>query len=1001
MTPEDYRQAGNLFDQLRELPPNERAAALDATCAGKPDLRAHVLRLLQADSDADSGSFLQRRALDDAARLITAHSPNFVAPGARLGPYEIVAQIGAGGMGQVYKALDTRLHRTVAIKISEAQFSQRFEREALAVAALNHPNICTLYDVGPHYLVLEYVEGPTLAERLGAGAMPLEEALPLARQIAEALEAAHEEGIAHRDLKPANIKLTAEGKVKVLDFGLAKALETSTASGAGSVPNSAALMMTGTQTGAILGTASYMSPEQARGAAADKRADIWAYGVVLFEMLTGQRTFAGGTVADTLAAVLRAEVDWTALPPDTPPAIRRLLRRCLERDRARRLSDIAVAALEIDDAQAPNLEVPTVPAPSPKSWLPYTVAGVALCLALLAEFNWWRAQRFAPSSPLIRLNAEIAAGLPLVRSNLGGVLALSPDGQRLALTLRGADGRVRLYTRLLRQSEVSPLAGTENASSPFFSPDSQWIGFAAAGKLKKISVDGGPAVTLCEAPAVRGASWGDDGQIVVSLAGNTPLSRVPAEGGAPAPLTKLGPGERSHRWPYVLPGSQAVLFTQSGSIGNYEDADIELFSLRTGARTTLLRRGFGARYLATSRGLGHVVYVRQSTLFAVPFDPGRLAVAGSPVPVLADISSTATSGADLDASLNGTLVYLPGVAQPQGYPILWLDSSGETQPLAPSPAVYATPRVSPDGKRVAFSVASGQSSDLWVKDLGRDTPVRLSFLSGLNRSPVWTPDSKHIVFQSDSPAGAGLYWIRSDGAGEPHRLTDGRRGEAPDSFSPDGKRLAFHQSGNGGSSDIYTAVLEGDPARPRLGKPDLFLGTPFAELGPAFSPDGRWLAYASDESGTSEVYVRAFPGPGGRWQISTGGGYFPVWSRAGAELFFRNSEGLILAVPYSIRGDSFVAGKPRQWSDESVLTLSLISTYDMAPDGKRMAALLAINNDGQKLRTHLIFLLNFFDELRRRAPAGNEHARRGAGTRAYRVGTHLDPLVSEQGRAPG
>ncbi|MDQ2898838.1 MAG: hypothetical protein M3Y07_03445 [Acidobacteriota bacterium] len=527
---------------------------------------------------------------------------------------------------------------------------------------------------------------------------------------------------------------------------------------------------------------------------------------------------------------------------------------------------------------------------------------------------------------------------------------------------------MRLYTRLLNQSQANPLADTENASSPFFSPDGQWIGFAADGKLKKISVEGGAAITLCEAPTVRGASWGDNGTIVVALATNTFLSRMPSAGGTPAPLTKLLPGERSHRWPQVLPGSQAVLFSQSGAIGTYDDASIEVVSLKTGARKTLRRGGHAPRYLATSPKHGYVVYVHESTLFGAPFDLGRLALTGVPVPVVGDVASTATAGADFDFSLNGTFVYIAGKAGPGGWPILWLDSSGKTQPLLQSPAVYATPRVSPGGKRVAFSMASGQGSDIWVKDLDRDAPSRLSFLSGLNRSPVWTPNGRSIVFQSDCPTGPGLYSIRSDGGGESQRLSDGKLAEVPGSFSPDGRRLAFQQSGNGGSPDIFTAILEGDPARPHLGRPELFLGTPAAEVAPAFSPDGHWLAYSSNESGIYEVYVRPFPGPGGQWQISNGGGYFPVWSHAGGDLLFRTAGGRVMAVNYSAKGDSFIADKPRVWSEVTVLTLPIISTYDLAPNGKQLAAVLASTNDPRKPLTRVTFLLNFFDELRRRVP---------------------------------
>jgi serine/threonine-protein kinase len=573
----------------------------------------------------------------------------------------------------------------------------------------------------------------------------------------------------------------------------------------------------------------------------------------------------------------------------------------------------------------------------------------------------------------MRLDAQIAADLPLARAGLGSALALSPDGKRLAVTLRSADGKVRLYTRLLHQSQINPLAGTENALSPFFSADSQWIGFHADGKLKKVSVDGGAPVTLCAATAIRGASWGDDGNIILALGPSTVLSRVASAGGTPAPVTKLAPGERTHRYPYVLPGSQAVLFTSNSAVGGYEEADIDVAWLKTGEHKTVHRGGFGARYLPTSPGHGHLVYAHQSTLFAVPFDSGRMALEGTPVAMLEDAGGNAAGAGDFDFSLNGTFVYLAGEGRGRGgWTISWLDSLGKMQPLEPVPAFYYTPRFSPDGKRLAFGMSNGHGTDLWVKDLGGDTPSHLTFLAGDNAWPVWTPDGKGIVFVSANPAGPGLYWIRSDGGGEPQRLTDAKEVQRANSFSPDGKRLAFSQTGAGGTLDIFTAAFEGDPTHPRLAKPEVFLATPAYESSPAFSPDGHWLAYASDESGNFEIYVRPFPGPGGRWQISTGGGYYPVWSRGGGELLFVTAEGRVMATSYSARSDSFVALKPRAWSEVPIRFTSVNASFDLAPDGRRLAAFMTDNVDREKPVTHLTFLLNFFDELRRRAPAGGK-----------------------------
>jgi Tol biopolymer transport system component len=931
--------------------------------------------------------------------------------GTRLGPYEIIAPLGAGGMGEVYRARDTKLGRDVALKVLPDALARdqerlaRFEREAKVLASLNHPNIAQIYGVEDsgdvRALVMELVPGATLGDRIKTGALPLSDALVVAKQIADALEAAHDRGVIHRDLKPANVMHTPDGVVKVLDFGLAAVALVSSPNAADPM-NSPTLTMHATQAGMIMGTAAYMSPEQAAGKPVDKRADIWSFGVVVWEMLCGRHLFGGETVSHTLADVLRGPIDFDKLPKETPRAIRDLLRRCLDRDVKNRLRDIGEARVVIgrylaDPGSGSEADVGVGRGPGGpphKRWVWPMVAGVATLALIVAGVLLYNATRPAPLRPLIRANIDLDDNTPLARGgggSAGNMLAVSPDGARLALTLRSADGKLRLYTRLLNQSEVTPLAGTENASFPFFSPAGDWIGFLADNKLKKIAVEGGAAVTLCDAPNLRGASWGDDGNIIAALNTGGALSRVPSEGGTPVPVTKLNSGEVTHRWPQVLPGSQAVLFTASTHTGREDDGNIEVISLKTGERKTVQRGGFSPRYLATSSGAGpagagHLIYLHQSTLFAVPFDPGRLAATGSPAPILEDVSSTSTAGGDFafagSPHESGTFVYLSGKGQLGGYSISWVDRSGKTQLLHAPIDLYSTPRFSPDGKRLAFSIVNGQSDDIWVKDLDRDTPSRLSFLPGQNRFPVWTPDGKNIVFQSTNPAAPGMYWIRSDGSGEAQRLTDGKHQEAPNSFSPDGKRLAFYELGNGTSMDIFTAPVEGDPGRGatlsgaagvRLGKAELFVGTPFLEVLPAFSPDGRWLAYQSNESGTFEVYVRPFPGPGGRWQISTGGGLFPVWSRDGRELLFETMDQRVMAVSYTVihqtGGDSFAAGKPQVWTEVRLRSLATPSNYDLAPDGKRLAAMLPDDASGDKPHTHLTFLLNFFDELRRRAPA--------------------------------
>jgi serine/threonine-protein kinase len=890
-----------------------------------------------------------------------------------LGPHKILAALGAGGMGEVYRAKDTTLNREVALKVlspslaNDAAYMARFQREAQLLASLNHPNIAILYGLetsgDTRALVMELVEGPTLADRIRIAPIPQDEALPIARQIAEALAAAHERGIVHRDLKPANVKVTPEGTVKVLDFGLAKALDEEPPA-PGSV-NSSTLTMAATRAGVILGTAAYMPPEQAKGKRVDKRADIWAFGVVLFEMLTGKPMHSAETIPETLASVMRDEPRWQTLPTNTPPAIRRLLRRCLDKDPKRRLRDIGDAIIEIDDAQAGS-EAPATPSAAnfARSWLLWTAGALALALAVTAALLY-RATR-PVAQPLLRLSLDLGPDAWLARGTIGDGMSLSSDGKRLVFTVRAPDGRLRLATRRLDQSQITMLGGAEGAA-PFFSPDGQWIGFGADGKLKKILVEGGAPVTLCEG-AGPGASWGDDGNIISALGPASGLFRVPSAGGTPKPVTQLDQkkGERTHRWPQVLPGSRAVLFTSHTARGSYEDANIDVVALTTGQRKTVQTGGFCGRYLPS----GHLVYIHQSTLFAAPFDLARLAVTGTPVPVLENVSNTAYMGGYFDFSKTGTLAYLSGGGE-STQAIFSMDSQGKLTPLHTLAAVLWTPRFSPDGKRLALAIDNGPGASIWVLDVDRAAPTRVSFLPSTNMWPVWTPDGRHLVFRS---TGSGIYWIRADGSGEPQRLTDDKLSATPSSFSPDGKRLAMVQQGTNGTYDIWTAPVEGDPDHPRLGKAEPFLEGPFAELTPQFSPDGRWLAYMSNESGAYEVFVRPSPGigaAGGKWQISTGGGMFPMWSPT--ELFFRSPNGLIIAAGYTVKGDTFVPGKTRPWSEKRIPYTSIGASnaprFDLSPDGSRLAVIQSPQEAGeQKPNTQLTFLLNFFDYLRQRVP---------------------------------
>jgi serine/threonine-protein kinase len=811
-------------------------------------------------------------------------------------------------MGEVYQAHDSNLRRDVAIKVLPEAFAHdaerlsRFRREAQLLAALNHSNIATIYGLensnGTSYLVMELVPGETLAQRIKRdGAVPIEEALIIAKQIAEALEAAHEKGIIHRDLKPANVKLTPEGKVKVLDFGLAKAFAGDTTTE--DMGNSPTLSMAATMQGVILGTASYMSPEQARGKAVDKRTDIWAFGCVLYELLTGKQAFHGEDVTEILASVVKSEPDWTALPANISPSIRVLLQRCLRKDRRQRTPDAAILRIEIEDVlAAPKDSSPTQAAPASTSKLPWAVAAGLAVLLVAASWVAWRATRPVeqPLRPLVRLDVDLGPDVSL-GSVAGTETVLSPDGSRLVYVSQG-----RLFTRRLDQPNATELAGTQGANAPFFSPDGQWVAFFAQGKLQKISVEGGSAITLCNAAAGRGGSWGEDGNIIAALNTNGVLSRIPSAGGPPTPVTDLQNGETIHRWPQILPGGKAVLFTTNTTALGFDAANIEVMSLADHRRKTLVRGGTFGRYLPS----GHLVYVNRGTLFAVPFDVDRLELRGTPSPVLDQVGYNAgQDSAQLDFSQTGTLIYRSGGVTGGGLSVIaWLDGTGKVQPLLAKPGAYANPALSPDGQRLAVDVTEGSGTDMWVYDWQRDTMTRLTF-TGKENHPVWSPDGRYIAFRAGVE---GLPVIRSDGSGKPQPLTQSKNQQVPWSFTPDGKRLAFQELSPGAGFDLWTMPLESDSSGLRAGKPEVFLQTPADERHPAFSPDGRWMAYSSDESGTVQIYVRAFPDKGGKWQISNSDGTYPMWSRNGHELLFETVDKHIMVAAYTVNGTKSGSG---------------------------------------------------------------------------------------------
>jgi serine/threonine-protein kinase len=911
-------------------------------------------------------------------------------PGTRIGPYEIVAPIGAGGMGEVYRARDTRLKRDVAIKVLPESFAQhpdrlaRFRREAELLASLNHANIAAIYGLEQEAdligLVLEFVDGETLADQIARGPLARAEALPIARQIAEALEAAHDKGIVHRDLKPANVKVTPDGTVKVLDFGLAAVAQDGSASNVNAT-HSPTLTLAATRAGVILGTAAYMSPEQAAGKPVDKRADIWSFGVVLWELLTGHRLFDGETISHTLADVLRAEIDFTQVPPQTPAPVVELLRRCLDRDTKRRLRDIGEARLVLDrvtstpDASS-SIVAQTAHDRSQRAgrgmlWGLAVLAG-ALTIALASALVMWRPWRRAAPPSSIRLTAEIGAAASLgVSGPVLGTLALSPDGNLLAFAAQQPSGSSQLYIRRLDQLQAVGLGGTDSARSPFFSPDGQWIGFYADQRLKKISITGGAAVTICDTAAIRGASWGDNGMIVFTPSGapGTALMAVSEAGGTPAPVTRLGKDEVTHRWPQTLPGGRAVLFTAPTAINNFDDANIVVQQLPNGPSKILQRGGTYGRYVPS----GHLLYVHGGTLFAAPFDVDRLEITGRAVPVQEDVNTagTGTGLANLAVSNNGTLVYLSGQTAVDESPIFWMDHSGRTTALRAMPTNWSNPRFSPDGTRLAMDISTaGGNPAIWIYDWARDTATRLTFGTSANLRPLWTPDGHRIAFTSTRSAGGNpdLYWQRSDGTGDAQRLTTGTGPHLAGSWHPDGKTLAFQEINPQTGGDILILTIEGDDATGwKPGKPVPFLNSPANESDPKFSPDGKWIAYQSNESGRAEVYVRPYPTSAGKWQISTGGGIDPIWSRTRPELLYSSPNREMMVAAYKTEGSSFIASKPQLWSPGHFTVRPRLSWYDLHPDGNRFA--LASAQGAPANLDKVVFVFNFFDELRRLAPA--------------------------------
>jgi Tol biopolymer transport system component len=873
-----------------------------------------------------------------------------VSAGDKLGPYEILEPLGAGGMGEVYRAHDPRMGRDVAIKIAPERFSERFEREVHAVAALNHPNVCTIHDVGPNYLVMELVEGPTLAERIRQGPIPLEEALEIARQIADALEAAHEKGIVHRDLKPQNIKLKPDGTVKVLDFGLAKL----GAAGAGAPsPDSPTLTMNATQVGGLLGTAAYMSPEQARGKAVDRRADIWAFGVVLYEMLSGKDLFAGDTVADVLAAVVVREPDWKSVPARVQP----LLRHCLEKDPRRRVRDISDAMLLLD-------ATPPAETAAPRKWLWLSSAAAGLFLLALAALALVHFREAPPPADTVRFQIPLPADVSFTQSSM---FALSPDGRMLAFSGFGSDGVTRIWIRSLDSLSARSLPGVEIApgtSTFFWSADSRFVAFESDGKLKKSDISGGPAQTVCDTPGdVIGGSWNRDDVI---LFGSAPgVMRVPAGGGAPVAVTAAAPRGTAHGFPRFLPDGRHFLYLASHGQGDHAiyagvlDAKPEQQS-----KTPLVQTDYGVAYVPAS---GHLLFVRGETLLAQRFDPGRLTLSGEPIPVVEQIGQ-ARNFAYFSASENASLVFMG--APDRNRQLTWLDREGNSAATPAEPAPILSMRVSPDGaKAAAVEAGASNQAAIWLIDLIHGPSSRFTFDSPTDVSPVWSPDGSRLAWISYRGGFPGIYEKAANGSGNdallykfpadaPQALTD---------WSHDGRFLIYNLRG-----DIWALPLAAGPAGER--KPFPVIQTPALEFAAYLSPDSRWISYISNESGRQEIYVRglnlaagaAGASPvAGKWMVSNGTLGMARWRADGKELLFLSADGAVMAVDVGA-GPAFQASAPvllfKLPLDFVSLSVNPGVLADVTRDHKRFLVCMPPRQGGQAGFTAV---LNWQNALRR------------------------------------
>ena len=907
-----------------------------------------------------------------------------LAPGTRLGVYEIVAPIGAGGMGEVYRARDTRLGRDVALKVLPSSFASdpervgRMQREAHLLAVLNHRNIAAIYgfeDGGEvPALVLEFVTGETLADRIARGAIPLDEALPIARQIAEALEAAHEEGIVHRDLKPANIKVRPDGTVKVLDFGLAKVADRSATRNA-AAPEGLSTSPTMTSpalisgVGILLGTAAYMSPEQAKGKPADKRSDIWAFGCVLFEMLSGRQAFGGSNAVEAMARSIEREPDWGALPVAVPPTLRHLLRLCLDKDPARRRQSAGDLRIDLEQLDAQPLSTLTAPdvSNSRRYLRPGILIGATALLAVGAAAGsvWLTATTTpldAPRSSRLAIMTTAATALAINGNDRD--VAITPDGSRVIYV--GNGGR-DLFVRSLDALESLRLF-TGAPRGPFVSPDGQWIGFIdGAAALNRVATTGGPPMPIATLDGgSRGATWTPQNTIVFATAApTTGLQEVSADGGSAKILTRPdhARGEADHVWPELLPNGQAVLFTISAITGGVQAAQIAVYDRQTGTHKVVVRGGSHAHYVDS----GHLVYAAGNTLRAVAFDAAALETRGSPVEIVSDMLTTEAPPA---GGLNGgiarddTFVYVRGSGTYTGQrALVWVDREGHETAVPAPPRAYFAPRISPEGNRIAVWVAE-QDSDLWLWDMSRATITRLTFAPGIDAYPVWTHDGRRLFFVSEREGARNMFWQSADGTGRVEPMPRSANVQYPTAITPDGNRLIFTETAPKTAED----VMQVDLAASHIVAP--LIESTFAERNGVVSPDGHWLAYEANDSGQFEIYVRPYPNVNsGHWQVSNGGGARPLWSPSGRELFYVSATGAMMGVAVN-ESASWAASTPTtivKAGYEMTPPGFLGRNYDVSSDGRRFLVIKAVKG-ADEVPPQMVVVQHFNELLKRLVP---------------------------------